>query len=69
MSNLIVANKDTYINLMRDMDVETFIPKGTWMFHEKSDKQTKWLEPDEICMYSREHGTNFGYKGDWDVKE
>lgn len=61
----VTAKRDTYINLMSDMDVETAIPEGTWMFLITSDKQTRYLEPDEICVYTPEHGLNYTYKGDW----
>jgi hypothetical protein len=51
---------------MKDMDVETAIPQGTRMFYITSDKQTKYLEPDEICVYTPEHGLNYSYMGDWE---
>ena len=63
----VTAKRDTYINLMRDMDKETAIPKGTRMFHITSDKQTRYLEPDEICVYTPEFGLNYSYKGDWEA--
>ena len=63
---LITAKRDTYINLMRDMDRETAIPAGTRMFHITSDKQTRYLEPDEICVYTPELGLNYTYVGDWE---
>lgn len=66
MTTMITAKRDTHINLMRDMDVETAVPKGTRMFHIISDKQTRYLEPDEICVYSIELGLNYSYKGDWE---
>lgn len=66
MTTFVVAKRDTYINLMRDMDVETPVPQGTRMFHITSDKQTRYLEPDEICVYSIELGLNYSYKGDWE---
>jgi hypothetical protein len=50
---------------MSDIDVETPISEGTWMFLITSDKQTKYLEPDEICVYLPGMGVNFTYKGDW----
>jgi hypothetical protein len=61
----VTAKRDTYINLMSDIDVETPISEGTWMFLITSDKQTKYLEPDEICVYLPGMGVNFTYKGDW----
>ena len=66
MSKAVVAKRDTYINLMRDIDVETFIPKGTWMFHVTDEKTAKYLDPGEICIYLPEYGTNFSYEGDWE---
>ena len=65
MSQFVMARRDTFINLMKDMDIETVIPEGTKMFLITSDKQTKYLEPDEICVYTPEHGLNYSYKGDW----
>lgn len=65
MSQFVIAKRDTFINLMKDIDVETAIPEGTRMFHITSDKQTKYLEPDEICIYTPEHGLNYSYIGDW----
>jgi hypothetical protein len=50
---------------MKNMDAETAIPQGSYMFLITSDKQTKYLEPDEICVYTPEHGLNYTYKGDW----
>ena len=67
MSTFVMAKRDTYINKMRDMDVETAVPQGTRMFHITSDKQTRYLEPDEICVYTIEHGLNYSYKGDWEA--
>lgn len=61
----VVAKRDTFINLMKDMDADTAISQGTRMFLITSEKQTKWLEPDEICVYTPEHGLNYTYKGDW----
>ena len=69
MSQFVIAKRDTFINLMKDMDVETAIPQGTRMFHITHDHQTKWLEPDEICIYTPEHGLNYSYKGDWVLYE
>lgn len=65
MSQIVAAKRDTYINLMINMDAETAIPEGTRMFLITSDKQTKWLEPDEICVYTPDLGLNYTYKGDW----
>ena len=62
----VTAKRDTFINLMSDVDIETAIPQGTWMFHITSDKQTKYLEPDEICVYLPGMGVNYTYKGDWE---
>lgn len=61
----VIAKRDTHINLMKNMDAETDILEGTRMFLITSDKQTKYLEPDEICVYTPEHGLNYTYKGDW----
>ncbi len=44
------AKRDTFINLMKNMDIETAVPQGTRMFLITSDKQTKYLAPDEICV-------------------
>jgi hypothetical protein len=60
------AKRDTYINLMANMDSETAVPQGTRMFLITSDKQTKYLEPDEICVYTPDLGLNYTYKGDWE---
>lgn len=67
MTTFVVAKRDTYINLMKDMDVETAVPQGTRMFHITSEKQTRYLELDEICVYTIEHGLNYSYKGDWEI--
>jgi hypothetical protein len=61
----VMAKRDTFINLMKNMDAETAIPEGTRMFLITSDKQTKYLEPDEICVYTPDLGLNYTYKGDW----
>lgn len=61
----VTAKRDTYINLMKNMDAETAIPQGTRMFLITSDKQTPYLEPDEICVYTPELGLNYTYSGDW----
>lgn len=66
MSTFVVAKRDTFINLMRDMDAETAIPQGTRMFHITSEHQTKYLEPDEICVYTPALGLSYSYKGDWE---
>jgi hypothetical protein len=65
MSQFVMAKRDTFINLMKDMDVETEIPQGSYMFLITSNHQTKYLEPDEICVYTPEHGLNYTYRGDW----
>ena len=65
MSQFVMAKRDTFINLMKNMDAETAIPQGSYMFLITSDKQTKYLEPDEICVYTPEHGLNYTYEGDW----
>jgi len=62
----VTAKRDTFINLMSDMDVETEVAEGTWMFHITSDKHTRYLEPDEICVYLPKLGVNYTYKGDWE---
>lgn len=62
----VIAKRDTYINLMDNMDHETAVPEGTRMFHITSPNQVKYLEPDEICVYTPEHGLNYSYKGDWE---
>lgn len=60
------AIRDTYINLMRDMDTEFEIPAGTLMFHETSTNQTRYLEPDEIGLYLPKYKTMcYGYRPDW----
>lgn len=66
MSQFVVAKRDTFINLMKNMDAETAIPEGTLMFHITSDNQTRYLEPDEICVYTPELGLNYSYVGDWE---
>lgn len=62
----VIAKRDTFINLMRNMDAELSISKGTRMFHITSEHQTKYLEPDEICIYTPAMGLNYGYVGDWE---
>ena len=66
MSQALVAKRDTYIYLMDNMDHETFIPEGTWMFHVTNKNYTKYLESDEVCIYSIKDGINFSYVGDWE---
>jgi hypothetical protein len=53
---------------MSNMDVETEVSEGTWMFLITSDKQTKYLEPDEICVYTPDLGLNYTYRGDWVIE-
>lgn len=60
------AKRDTYIYRMNNMDHETEIPAGTLMFHIVNKNETKYLEPDEVCLYLPEHGTCFSYRPDWD---
>lgn len=62
----VTAKRDTYINLMKNMDAETFVPKGTYMFLITSENQTRYLESDEICVYTPSLGLNYTYKGDWE---
>ena len=62
----VTAKRDTYINLMRDIDKETAVPQGTRMFHITSDKQTRYLESDEICVYTPDLGLSYSYRGDWE---
>lgn len=69
MSQFVMAKRDTFVNLMKDMDVESAVPEGTWMFLITSDKQTRYLETDEICVYTPELGLNYTYKGDWEEYE
>jgi hypothetical protein len=69
MSQFVIAKRDTFVNLMKNMDVESAVPQGTYMFLITSDRQTKYLEPDEICVYTPELGTNYTYKGDWEAYE
>ena len=67
MSQFATAKRDTFINLMDNMDHETAILKGTRMFHIISENHTRYLEPDEICVYTPELGINYSYKGDWEI--
>ena len=57
------AKKDTYIYRMDNMDQEIEIPEGTMMFHIVKDN--KYLEKDEIGVWTREHRMCFGYRPDW----
>tara|TARA_B110000503_G_scaffold24933_1_gene39263 strand:- start:629 stop:877 length:249 start_codon:yes stop_codon:yes gene_type:complete len=57
------AIRDTYINQMSNMDNETFIPEGTMMFHIVKDN--KYLDKDEIGVWTPEHKTCYGYRPDW----
>lgn len=66
MSQLVVSKRDTFINLMKDMDAETAVPQGTRMFLITHENQTRYLETDEICVYTPELGLNYTYKGDWE---
>jgi hypothetical protein len=66
VAEFVKAKIDTYMISMHDLEKETQVKSGTKMFHITSDKQTRYLEPDEICIYSQEYGLNFGYKGDWE---
>ena len=66
---MVKAKIDAYLVSMHDLDKEIQVKTGTRMFHITSEKQTVYLEPDEICVYSEEHGLNFGYKGDWEEHE
>lgn len=66
MTSFVIAKRDTFINLMRNTESDAAIPQGTRMLHITSDKQTKYLEPDEICVYTPYHGLNYSYKGDWE---
>ena len=69
MAEFVKAKIDAYLVSMHDLDKEIQVKTGTRMFHITSEKQTVYLEPDEICVYSEEHGLNFGYKGDWEEHE
>ena len=70
MSNFVIAKRDTHIINMHNTDDEKAIAQGTRMFHITSEKQTKWLDPDEICLYLPEYKqVHFSYKGDWVVQE
>lgn len=68
MATFVIAKRDTFINLMHNMDHETAIPQGTRMFQVTSENHTRYLEPDEICLYTPELGTNYSYVGDWEVE-
>lgn len=65
----VIAKRDTYINLMRNMDSETKVAEGTKMFHITNDKQTRYLNYDEICIYTPDLGLNYGYIGDWEIEK
>jgi len=67
-SIFVIAKRDTYIMKMINIDHETSIAQGTRMFLITSDKQTKYLEPDEICVYTPDLGLNYTYKGDWELE-
>lgn len=62
----ITAKRDTYINSMHNIDHETAISEGTYMFLITSENQTRYLEPDEICVYTPALGLNYTYRGDWE---
>ena len=63
----VISKTDVYINAMGDLDKEIHLPKGFRAFHITSDKQTKWLDPREICVYHPDWGgVYFGYEGDWE---
>ena len=68
MSQFATAKKDTYINLMRDVDTEFAIPEGKWLFHITSPTQVKYLEPGEIAVWDMTTGgVCYGYAKDWEV--
>ena len=67
MSQFVTAKRDTHIMNMHNMNDEKVIAKGTRMFLITSDKQTRYLEPDEICVYLPKYEkVHFTYKGDWE---
>jgi hypothetical protein len=68
MSQFAIAKRNTFINLMNNMDHETAILEGTRMFHITSENHTRYLQSDEICIYTPELGTNYSYKGDWEIE-
>lgn len=62
----VTAKRDTHIMNMHNTEDEKQIAKGTRMFLITSDKQTKYLDSDEICVYLPEYEkVHFTYKGDW----
>jgi hypothetical protein len=68
MSQFATAKRDTYINLMRDVDTEFAIPEGKWMFHITSPHQVKYLEPGEIAVWDMTTGgVCYGYAKDWEI--
>jgi hypothetical protein len=68
MSQFATANKDTYITMMANPEVEYAIPEGKWMFHITSPNQVKYLEFGEIAIWDLETGgVCYGYAGDWDT--
>jgi hypothetical protein len=68
MSQFATAKRDTYINLMRDVDTEFAIPEGKWLFHITSPTQVKYLEPGEIAVWDMTTGgVCYGYAKDWEV--
>ena len=68
MSQFVTAKRDTYINLMRDVDTEFAIPQGKWMFHITSPNQVKYLELGEIAVWDMTTGgVCYGYAKDWEV--
>lgn len=67
MSQFVIAKRDTFINLMKNMDIETAISQGTRMFLITHENQTRYLEPDEICVYTPDLGLNYTYNGDWEL--
>lgn len=67
MAEFVTAKRDTHIMSMHNTEDERQIAKGTRMFLITSDKQTKYLDPDEICVYLPEYEkVHFTYKGDWE---
>lgn len=66
MSYLMVAKRDTYVYDMNDVDKEIILPAGARAYNILSEHQTKYIEPDEICLYHINWGSvHFGYKDDW----
>jgi len=64
----LIANKDTYITSMKNDSHDLMIEEGGFLFHITSDRQTKYLEPREVALYSPNNdlGVCYGYEGDWD---